>query len=388
LATAVNAAPIAIDWTVIGNPGNLSDPLTGFGAVDRAYRIGTTEVTNSQYSAFLNAKATSDPLALYNTNMGSAAAFGGITRSGVSGSYSYATIAGRGDKPVNFVDWYDAIRFVNWLNNGQGNGSTETGAYTLVGGTAVPSSPSSIKRNAGAIVFLPNENEWYKAAYHANDGATSDYYLYPTASDNAPTAEVPPGGVNSANYNYVSMDLTDAGAYAGTTSAYGALDMGGNANEWNETLMGGSFRGLRGGSFAGNSFALLSSSGDPGFDPTTEGGFYGFRVASLTDVNRRVGDYNGNGAVDAADYTVWRDTLGSTSDLRADGNQNGIIDDGDYTVWVNHYGEHFGAGARDPAGVPEPATIALAVVAVVLLAAGRAGQRRSDENRTLQESCR
>ena len=66
--------------------------LTGnfYGGVTYDYRIGTTEVTNAQYAAFLNAKAASDPLALYNTSMGSDAR-GGITRSGVSGSYTYAT---------------------------------------------------------------------------------------------------------------------------------------------------------------------------------------------------------------------------------------------------------------------------------------------------------
>ena len=37
--------------------------------------------------------------------------------------------------PVNYVDFYDALRFANWMNNGQGNGDTETGAYTLLGGT-------------------------------------------------------------------------------------------------------------------------------------------------------------------------------------------------------------------------------------------------------------
>jgi hypothetical protein len=50
------------------------------------------------------------------------------------------------------------------------------------------------------------------------------------------------------------------------------------------------------------------------------------------------GDYNGNDVVDAADYTVWRNTLGSTIDLRADGNGNGVIDQGDYGVWTANFG--------------------------------------------------
>jgi predicted outer membrane repeat protein len=56
------------------------------------------------------------------------------------------------------------------------------------------------------------------------------------------------------------------------------------------------------------------------------------------------GDYNFNGIVDAADYSVWRDTLGSTTDLRADssgptvGTPNGIVDQADYDFWKSHFG--------------------------------------------------
>jgi hypothetical protein len=45
------------------------------------------------------------------------------------------------------------------------------------------------------------------------------------------------------------------------------------------------------------------------------------------------GDYNGNQTVDAADYVLWRKTLGSNSDLRADGNANGTVDQPDLNVW-------------------------------------------------------
>ena len=51
------------------------------------------------------------------------------------------------------------------------------------------------------------------------------------------------------------------------------------------------------------------------------------------------GDYNGDRLVDAADYTVWQDTLGSTTNLLADGNGNHGIDAGDLTVWSSHFGQ-------------------------------------------------
>jgi hypothetical protein len=51
-----------------------------------------------------------------------------------------------------------------------------------------------------------------------------------------------------------------------------------------------------------------------------------------------IGDYNGDGNVGAADYTVWRDTLGSMTNLAADGNANGEIDPGDYDTWKENFG--------------------------------------------------
>jgi hypothetical protein len=81
------------------------------------------------------------------------------------------------------------------------------------------------------------------------------------------------------------------------------------------------------------------------------------------------GDYNGNGIVDAADYTIWRDTLGSTTDLRANGDNTGAsagkIDQADFTFWKTHFG---GPGSASLGGgaVPEPSSIALAIVGILL----------------------
>ena len=112
------------------------------------------------------------------------------------------------------------------------------------------------------------------------------------------------------------------------------------------------------------------------FDPDT-----GMVVlTSLTDA-RPVsipGDYNGDGIVDAADYTVWRDTLGQADvGLAADGDGSGVIDDGDYTVWQTNFGAvSFGSGAGSgaalpsasplSAAVPEPTSLTLAVLGFVV----------------------
>jgi formylglycine-generating enzyme required for sulfatase activity len=309
-AFAADARAVAIATVPIGNAGNAPDQLWAsaqnpanllFGSVAYDYRIGTTEVTNAQYAAFLNAQAASDPLNLYNTLMGSDAR-GGITRSGSVGSYSYAVKPNMGDKPVNLVSWYDAIRFANWLHNGQGSGSTESGAYTLQNPLPDPGNGLSITRNSGATWFLTSEDEWYKAAYHqpaAQGGDSDDYWLYPTASNTAPTVatadsigNISNPGANVANrslgadWNSQNGNVTTVGS-AGplSTSYYGTSDQGGNVYEWNEALISGT-RGLRGGSWSDSSSFLAASSRTKLFPPllmTSESFDVGFRVATVPE---------------------------------------------------------------------------------------------------------
>jgi hypothetical protein len=85
------------------------------------------------------------------------------------------------------------------------------------------------------------------------------------------------------------------------------------------------------------------------------------------------GDYNGDLVVDAADYTLWRDTLGDTvtSGTGADGNNNGVIDDGDYNLWRTNYGMTSLAPAAESANVPEPTALLLAAFALQALAVRR-----------------
>ena len=160
-------ATVTMDWEAVGNAGNADDSSTGYGGVSDVYQISTYEVTAGQYTEFLNAVAATDTHGLYNTYMWSDSHGCKIQRSGSPGSYSYSVAADRADRPVNYVSWYDTLRFSNWLHNGQGAGGTEDGAYDMSLG-------SSVVRKAGAQVWLPSEDEWYKAAYHKNDGVTGD----------------------------------------------------------------------------------------------------------------------------------------------------------------------------------------------------------------------
>jgi formylglycine-generating enzyme required for sulfatase activity len=279
---AAPASAVSITWTFVGDPGNAADtPSTNCyaancGSVSYEYLISTYEVTNAQYAEFLNAKAASDSLALYNTNMGSNAQ-GGITRSGSSGSYTYAVKAGFDDKPVNFVSFYDSLRFTNWLSNGQGSADTETGAYTLLGGTATPSNGLTVTRNLGANIFLPSENEWYKAAYY--DGLSATYFDYPTGTNTVTVCAAPGATPNTANCNSAAGGVTNVGAYTGSASPYGTFDQGGNVWEWNEQIVSLN-RGVRGGSF-GDGAGVLAASWPYFLHLSGENASFGFRVASL-----------------------------------------------------------------------------------------------------------
>ncbi|MDA1200500.1 MAG: SUMF1/EgtB/PvdO family nonheme iron enzyme, partial [Planctomycetota bacterium] len=188
IVASTHAHAVTIDWVTVGDAGNAADTTT-YGAVADAFQIMKFEWTNSQYVEFLNAVDPNgtNPNSVYNDSMGSNAR-GGVNfdTNGSTGS-KYAARANMGDKPVNYVSWFDAARVANWLQNGQGTGSTETGAYTLnnaTGGT-VPAV------NSGATYYIPTEDQWYKAAYYKGSkgsGMNAGYWDYATQRDTAPTA--------------------------------------------------------------------------------------------------------------------------------------------------------------------------------------------------------
>ncbi|MEO1717608.1 MAG: SUMF1/EgtB/PvdO family nonheme iron enzyme [Planctomycetota bacterium] len=342
LATTHAASQVTIDWVNVGNAGNVADQATGFGAVEYAFRIGATEVTNEQYAAFLNAVASSDPNGLYNTNMGSNPR-GGISRSGTNGTFVYAVKPNMGNKPVNYVSWYDAARMCNWLTNGQGSAVTESGVYTFDGVSSVV----AITRNLAdpTQAFLPTEDEWYKAAYHqpADLGRDADdYWLYATENNSTPAVAIaasngdvanPGVGVvnyaSSANWNGVSGNVTSVRS-AGAASFYGAFDMNGNVSEWNETLVDLS-RGFRGGG-VNSSASGLESLARRDFPPTEERLSLGFRLASPVCL----ADVNDDGLADPADFNAW--VLAFNSNAAAcDQNGDGLCNPSDFNALILNF---------------------------------------------------
>jgi peptidyl-prolyl cis-trans isomerase A (cyclophilin A) len=97
-------------------------------------------------------------------------------------------------------------------------------------------------------------------------------------------------------------------------------------------------------------------------------------MISVAVLNYQAGDYDFNGTVNATDYTIWRNNMGSTTNAAPDGNGDGVVDTGDYVVWRNTLGQTGGPGSG--AGelgstVPEPTAVFLAVSGSLLLLARR-----------------
>lgn len=295
------ALSISIETVTIGNPGNPgeqsrlqhADP-TFYGGVEHTYRIGKYEVTAAEYAAFLNAVAATDPYALYNPNMGTNADGCGIVRSGSPGSYTYSVAPDRADRPVNYVNWGDAARFANWLHNGQpvgpqGPATTEDGSY-FVNGAMLDGQLDDIVRSPGATWVIPTENEWYKAAYHKNDGVTANYWNFPTRSDVGPSNTLvdPDPGRNATFAVGAALTIgapyyrTEKGAHENSASPYGTFDQAGNVHEFNETVLEHHIRGVRGGSYSwNNSMAVWDRYND--FYVSDHFRDLGFRVALVSD---------------------------------------------------------------------------------------------------------
>jgi hypothetical protein len=102
-------------------------------------------------------------------------------------------------------------------------------------------------------------------------------------------------------------------------------------------------------------------------------------AAALVDIGwlieQVLGDYNLDGAVNTADYVVWRNTFGSSTDLRADGSGNNLVGQEDFDVWANQMrsGSSQAVASAAPLDsiVPEPATLNAALTAAALFCFAR-----------------
>ena len=247
---------------VVGNAGNAADS-TGFGAVAYPYRIGMFEVTNAEYTEFLNAVAKSDPHQLYDGRM--AGEHGSIVRSGSSGEYTYKTEVGGAGKPVSYVTWDSCARFANWMSTGK----SESGPYKFEGGRVTVADHAKLATGKKIAWVIASENEWYKAAYYdPKKGDAGGYWSY----------AYPGGAAPKCNLN--TRSISEAGSFATAASAYGTFDQNGNLWEYNETRANGKV-GLRGGSYFHNDHEAYLRSSTRYEVLSAKWPNYGFRVVAL-----------------------------------------------------------------------------------------------------------
>jgi formylglycine-generating enzyme required for sulfatase activity len=261
-----------IDFVTIGDAGNLPD-TTGnpnpTGSVTQAFRMGQFEISEQM-----------------------------IVKANTLGGLGITKDNRGADKPATGISWNEAARFVNWLNTSTGNSpaykfalqpgevgyavNANADLWTIADGAAFD--PANPYRNASARFFLPNTNEWYKAAYY--DPSTGGYFDYPTGSNAAPTGVNDGTAAGTAVYNRPFGQGPADVMVAGGLSPYGTMGQGGNVFELEESdfdMVNGpsaNNRGLRGGYWSSGSLNLQSSN-RVSSAPTNQQNFIGFRVAAV-----------------------------------------------------------------------------------------------------------
>ena len=253
------------EWVPVELPGNSPDKKTGLGSVATVFEIMRHEVTSGQYVEFLRAVASQeDPHGLWVRAMGDHVITdlgqGGIRmdvpqciyRDGMPGNWSYRVAEGWENRPVIFVTCFSAMRYANWMHNGRGQagtpqGQTESGAYDM-------SKRGEVTREIGAGVWIPSDDEWYKAAYfqpEAAGGPPGDYWRFPMSSMERPEkADAGSELTRAAVFSRGFGGILPVGSYPKAKSPWGAQDMGGNVWEWTDTKFNGSKRVMRGGAAA------------------------------------------------------------------------------------------------------------------------------------------
>jgi formylglycine-generating enzyme len=257
-----------IKFVRIGQPGNPAD-TTGApnpaGSVPYEYRIGKYEIPEDAVRK-ANAQSALDgePLGL--------------------------TLDARGpNKPATSMSWFEAAKFVNWLNTSKGSVPAykfdDAGNFQLWEPGDVGYNPANLFRNARARYFLPSADEWYKAAFY--DPVAGHYWDYPTGS-NDPPISVPFGTAPGTAVYAQSFAQGPADVMlSGGPSPYGTVAQAGNVAEWEETeadLVNDdpqAVRGYRDFYWAGGAFDLSSSVRNFVFLPTASVATIGFRVVSI-----------------------------------------------------------------------------------------------------------
>lgn len=271
--------PFEIEFVTVGHPNNPDNGRITAGKVEYPYRIGKHEISrgmidkaNREGNLNIDAHPDRSMEELIPSGVRDEMAAGGIT-------------------------WFEAMKFVNWLNASQGYQPAYNvdlrGDFQLWGSSeAWQAGGENLFRHKDAHYFLPSVDEWYKAAFY--DSETGSYFRW-TTGNTRPTAAASGTAAGTAVFNFpLSQGPADI-TLAGGLSGYGTMGQGGNVFEWVETeydLVNDSPSGMRdawGGWWGGDSPEVQSwlSSTYWGFGtpspPTVRFVDFGFRVASVPE---------------------------------------------------------------------------------------------------------
>jgi hypothetical protein len=261
-----------IDFVDIGNPGNGDDRGAGggsysspHGGVDYIYRMGVTEVPQDW-----------------------------ITKATRLGMTSVTAGAWTGSRPAANMTWYEGAAFVNWLNTSKGYQPaydlTFSGGWKMklwTNSQAWQAGGQNLYRHKDAFYFLPSEDEFYKAAFHKNDGVTSNYWDYATGSNTIPKAVASGTGAGTVVYNQGDASPPATVDNTGGLSPYGTRGQTGNVGEFKESAYDGLNNSptksrVRGGGRWYFDQSQLDSSFRVEHDPSYTSAGVGFRVASAS----------------------------------------------------------------------------------------------------------
>ncbi len=208
-----------IEFVSIGTPGNIADTVTPTatsaplpsGSVDYIYSMAKYEISEE---IIAKANALSED---------------------TGNSLGLTVDVERGpQKPATGLSWFDAARFVNFLNEEQGSPVAykfdEQGDFQLWQSGDIGYDPGNPFRNTRARYFLPSADEWHKAAYF--DPVNDRYWLYPYGSDEPPTPVASGTDFGTAVYD---QDGPADVQLAGGENLFGLVGMAGNVAEFEET---------------------------------------------------------------------------------------------------------------------------------------------------------
>jgi T5SS/PEP-CTERM-associated repeat protein len=295
------------------------------------------------------------------------------------------------------------------LNGGQlDTGTTVTvvvnGKADLRNGGTLRSGSTGLQIfNGGQFAVTAGQGDIFGAVSNSAGGEIAvvgdSIAVFHDAVTNSGTIAIAPGSqmVTLENLGFaagsaLSVQLAAVDSTAKPTEGFGQAVSSGQATldgELSVSLMGGFQPTL------GDTFQIVSAGGGRSGTFATENlpaasGFldwdvvYTSNAVTLAVVPALAGDYNANGAVDAADYIVWRKMLGQNGiGLAADGSGNTVVDQEDYAVWRSNFGAVSGNGAGVATNVPEPGSLLLILMCFAGAWARGISTRRNSKRRAL-----